>query len=110
MKLAIIGSRSCSVENLWEYLPRDVTLITSGGAKGVDTCAKELAQERGIEFLEIVPEYTKYGRATPIKRNDVIIDAADHVLIFWDGVSRGTQYVIRRCQKTGKPHEIILCH
>jgi predicted Rossmann fold nucleotide-binding protein DprA/Smf involved in DNA uptake len=31
------------VSNLGKYLPDSVTEIVSGGAKGIDTCAKEYA-------------------------------------------------------------------
>lgn len=40
MKLAIIGSRGVMAENLEQYLPSNVTEIVSGGAKGVDACAR----------------------------------------------------------------------
>lgn len=40
MKVAVIGSRDYIVENLGDYLPKETTEIVSGGAKGVDTCAK----------------------------------------------------------------------
>ena len=41
MKMAIIGSRGLTVQNLSQYLPEGITQIISGGAKGIDTCAKE---------------------------------------------------------------------
>ena len=40
MKVAVIGSRDISIENLEKYLPDNVTEIVSGGAKGVDQSAK----------------------------------------------------------------------
>jgi len=48
MKLAVIGSRTITIESLSEYLPDDVTEIVSGGAKGIDTCAAAYAEEKGI--------------------------------------------------------------
>ena len=35
-------------------------------------------------------------------RNDLIIQYSDLVLVFWDGNSRGTQYVINTCKKANK--------
>lgn len=83
-----MGSRGLKVPNLGNYLPENVTEIVSGGAKGVDTCAKEYALSRGIKLTEYLPEYEKYGKVAPLKRNITIIESADLVLAFWDGISR----------------------
>ena len=40
MKVAIIGSRNMNVENLQDYLPEGTDEIVSGGARGIDTCAR----------------------------------------------------------------------
>ena len=102
MKVAIIGSRNLVVNNLEKYLPEGVTEIVSGGAKGIDTCAKRYALENNLKLTEFLPEYEKYGRVAPLKRNLLIIDYADEVIAFWDGQSRGTKYVIENCRKQNK--------
>ena len=99
MKIAIIGSRNLTVENLEKYLPLGVTEIVSGGAKGIDTCAIDYAHQRGLKLTEFLPEYQKYGRGAPLRRNLEIITDADEVIAFWDGQSRGTKFVIEACQK-----------
>lgn len=43
MKIAIVGSRNIIIDNLQDYLPENLTEFVSGGAKGVDMCAKEYA-------------------------------------------------------------------
>ena len=102
MKIAIIGSRNLTVKNLEKYLPPYVTEIVSGGAKGIDTCAKEYALKNKIKLTEFLPEYDKYGRSAPLKRNIEIINYADEVIAFWDGKSRGTYFVIDNCKKLNK--------
>lgn len=102
MKIAIVGSRNLTVNNLEQYLPVGVTEIVSGGARGIDSCARAYAKSNGIPITEFLPEYEKYGRSAPIKRNDLIIDYSDIVLAFWDGKSRGTKYVIDQCVKKNK--------
>ena len=102
MKIAIVGSRDLVVENLKDFLPEGVTEIVSGGARGIDSCARMYAENNGIRITEYLPEYEKYGRAAPIKRNDLIVDYSDIVLVFWDGKSKGTKYVIDRCIKKNK--------
>lgn len=101
MKVAVIGSRGLSVTDLGRYLPENTTEIVSGGAKGVDTSAKEYAKSNGIKLTEFLPEYTRFGRSAPLKRNITIIEYADIVLAFWDGKSRGTKFVIDNCRKLG---------
>lgn len=107
MKLAIIGSRNLVVENLEKYLPNQPDEIVSGGAAGIDTCARELAESCGIPLKEFLPQYERYGKSAPLKRNDEIIAYADMVLAFWDGRSRGTQYVIDRCIELRMPIKVV---
>lgn len=107
MKVAVVGSRNIYVRDLEKYLPENVTEIISGGAKGVDTSAKEYAILNSIKLTEFLPEYSKYGRSAPLKRNITIIENADLVLAFWDGSSRGTKYVIDQCRKRNIPIKVF---
>jgi len=104
MKVAVVGSRNLFVNDLQNYLPKETTEIVSGGAKGIDTCAREYAIKNNISLKEFKPEYSKFGRVAPLKRNLQIINYADIVLIFWDGQSRGSKYVIEECKKLNKEH------
>ena len=108
MKVAVIGSRELKVNNLEKYLPEEVTEIVSGGARGIDTSAREYALKNNIKLKEFLPEYEKYGRSAPLKRNMQIIDYADMVLAFWDGKSKGTKFVIDSCKKMGKGVKIFM--
>lgn len=108
MKVAIIGSRGLQVNNLEKYLPNNISEIVSGGAKGIDSCAANFAKVNHIKLTEFLPEYEKYGRSAPLKRNLKIIDYADTVLAFWDGSSRGTKFVIDNCKKQNKKVKIFV--
>jgi len=108
MKVAVIGSRGIFVEHLEKYLPKDTTEIISGGARGVDASAKGYALRHGIKLTEYLPEYSRYGRAAPLKRNITIIENADLVLAFWDGSSKGTKYVIDNCKERNIPVSVYL--
>ena len=103
MKIAVIGSRGLHVDHLEDYLPEGVTEIVSGGARGIDACAKDYALRHGLKLTEFLPEYEKYGRGAPLRRNITIIEYADLVLAFWDGRSRGTKFVIDNCKKRNIP-------
>ena len=99
MKVGVIGSRGLTVDNLEQYLPEDTTEIVSGGAKGIDTCARNYALSHDLKLTEFLPEYNKYGRGAPLKRNLKIIEYADVVIAFWDRQSKGTKNVIENCKK-----------
>lgn len=109
MKIAIVGSRKITDVNIEEYLPATCEEIISGGAVGVDKCAERYALENRIRFTVFLPEYKRYGRGAPILRNKEIVNAADEVLIFWDGSSRGTKSVLEYCDKISKPYKVIIC-
>ncbi len=108
MKIAVIGSRGLFINDLGKYLPEETTEIVSGGARGVDTCAREYAEKTGLKLTEFLPEYDKYGRSAPLKRNLLIVDYADVVYAFWDRQSSGTKYVIDRCREIGKPFRVFV--
>ena len=102
MKVAVIGSRGIINVNLKDFLPESTTEIVSGGARGVDTCARKYATEHNLILTEFLPDYEHFGRGAPLRRNIEIIDYADLVLAFWDGKSRGTKFVIENCKKRNK--------
>ena len=108
MKVAVIGSRGLTVENLKDYLPKETTEIVSGGAKGIDTGAKNYANAHGIKYKEFLPDYAIYKRGAPLKRNEKIIEYSDLVIAFWDGKSSGTKFVIDTCKKIGVDIKVIL--
>lgn len=108
MRVAVVGSRNLSVSDLGAYLPGDTTEIVSGGARGIDTCAKEYALANGLKLTEFLPEYERYGRSAPLKRNLQIVNYADMVIAFWDGKSRGTKYVMDQCRQQNKTLTVYL--
>ena len=108
MKIAVIGSRNTETDHLEQYLQKEITEIVSGGAKGIDTFAKKYAEKNGIALTEFLPEYNKYGRGAPLKRNIQIVEYADEVFSFWDGTSKGTKHVIDMCKKLGKKVTVVL--
>jgi predicted Rossmann fold nucleotide-binding protein DprA/Smf involved in DNA uptake len=107
MKLLIVGSRSITDFDLSEQIPEDVDLIISGGASGVDTLAERYADEHRISKLVLRPQYERYGRGAPLKRNETMVDLADEILVVWDGVSKGTAYTVRYAEKQGKRLRIV---
>ena len=108
MRVAVIGSRGVQIKNLAPYLPEETSEIVTGGAQGADSSAETYAREKSIPCTLFQPDYRRYGRAAPLRRNDEIIAYSDMVLAFWDGSSRGTAYVIRQCKRHGKSLRVYL--
>lgn len=108
MKVAVVGSRSLTIDNLGEYLPGETTEIVSGGALGIDACASNYALSHNIKLTEFKPDYSKFGKAAPLYRNKEIINYSDYVLVFWDGESRGTKFVIDECAKVNKKGKVCV--
>lgn len=107
MKIGVVCSRNLTVNRLDKYIPSGCKKIVSGGAAGIDKCAAEYAIRQGIELLEILPDYKKYGKAAPILRNKIIVDESDLVIAFWNGHSKGTKMIIEYCKKINKVCTVV---
>ena len=110
MRLAIVGSREYAhpdkVRGFVSNLAAD-TVVVSGGARGVDTWAAEAAKARGLEVQIFPAMWGAYGKRAGFMRNKQIVEAADGVVAFWDGQSKGTQHTISLAKEAGKPVRII---
>ena len=102
MKLAIIGSRDLFIDNIELYLPKGITEVVSGGAKGIDSLDAEYAKNNNIKLVEFLPDYQRYKRGAPLKRNQKIAEYADQALAFWNGKSKGTLYTIELLESKTK--------
>ena len=108
MKLLVVGSREITDFDLSPYIPAGVDTIISGGANGIDTAAEKYADSHRLSKIIIRPQYERYGRGAPLKRNQEMVDMADAVLVIWDGKSRGTKFTIDYAQKVGKQMTVIM--
>lgn len=105
MKVAIVGSRDYPHERSVRRFVRGLaqeTVVISGGARGVDTWAEQEAVAIGISTNVILADWETLGKSAGIKRNYAIVDAADVVVAFWDGHSRGTAHTIEYARKQHK--------
>ena len=112
MNIAIVGSRNAGNINLAQELEKRINImegdaIVSGGAMGIDTLAASYAKERNLKLIELRPDYATYGRGATFIRNRAIVEAADMVVAFWDGESRGTKYSIDYANKIGRTTLIV---
>ncbi len=110
IKIAVGGCRDfgdieyifkCLDEYIKELCDEEIIII-SGHCSGVDAAAEKYAELRGIKTLLFPAEWKKYGKAAGPVRNKQIVEAADAVIAFWDGKSRGTKSLIDLAKKSGK--------
>jgi len=108
--VAVVGSRSFGdydlLRNTLDAIP-DKTEIVSGGAIGADELGERYAREHNIPITIFLPDWKKYRRAAGPIRNRLIVDAADHVIAFWDGESRGTLSGINLAKAARKKLTIV---
>lgn len=83
------------------------TAIISGLARGADTLGARYARERGIQVLEFPADWERLGRRAGMVRNLQMLEAANAVVAFWDGQSRGTAHTINEAKKKGLPLRVV---
>lgn len=113
MKVIIAGSRDFNDYNLlcerMDFYLRDQegVEIISGGARGADTLAIKYANERGIPVHVMNADWDKYGKSAGYKRNEQMAEAADALVAYWDGQSRGTSHMIDIAKKHGLKVRVV---
>lgn len=69
-------------------------IVVSGGARGADKLGEQWAF-RARHDVEVIPaDWERHGRAAGPIRNEEMADIADAVVVFWDGISRGSKSMI----------------
>ena len=105
-KIAVGGSRSINSYDLVKsvldclLMPGDVVL--SGNAPGADRLGERYAQEHGLEYKIIPSEWEKHGLKATMMRNEVLLKAADCLIIFWDGKSEGSKHMLEIASRARK--------
>lgn len=120
VRAVVVGTREITkqlsgakelVVNSIESLAPEPDEIVSGGARGVDTIAKQYAMERNIEYTEFPARWgetegkpeseirerndgSSYWAKAGIERNREMIEYGDVCIAIWDGESSGTKSTI----------------
>jgi len=106
--LGVVGSRDFDdYYHLQEVLDKyHFFSIVSGGAKGVDSLAASYAFNHSKGLKEFLPDWDQYGKSAGPRRNQQIVEASDEIVVFWDGVSKGTKSTINLAKKMKVPVHI----
>jgi predicted Rossmann fold nucleotide-binding protein DprA/Smf involved in DNA uptake len=116
VKVAVIGSRTIHdyslVKGVLDRLREQIGLFTvvTGGAPGVDSLAEIWALWNLPPAPLVFKADWSKGRGAGMARNRRVIEQADLVLAFWDGVSPGTKNALdqaREMEKTVVVYEVL---
>jgi hypothetical protein len=68
--------------------------IVSGNARGADRLGERFAKEKGFALTLFPADWNKFGKSAGYIRNKEMAEYADILIVFWDGVSKGTEHMI----------------
>lgn len=78
-----------------------ISTVISGTCRGVDQAGENWAFARGIPVIRFEPDWDRYGKMAGPYRNQDMAVAADGLIAFWDGKSRGTASMIEEAKLRG---------
>lgn len=108
-RIVVTGSRefpNLSIVGMYVLkLPKTATVITCG-ARGVDQAANQTARKRRMEVETYSPNWKK-GRDAYFENNQVLVDAADEVVVFSYNNSEGAVDIIDKARKAGLKVTVI---
>jgi len=112
LRIAIVGYRDFHDYNFVEKkflevvknsnLALEDVHIVSGGARGVDEIAQEIARRHGLSITIHYPNWKKYGKRAAAIRNRKIVDDCDIIIAFPSENSRGTAMTVNMARSAGK--------
>jgi len=107
MKVAVIGSRTYKNQvfatKALDLIHKElnITELISGGAIGPDKLSELWAKKNRISTRIIYPDWEHLGKSAGFQRNHQIVAAAQIVVAFWDGNSKGTAHSINLARSKG---------
>ena len=103
MRTIVAGSRTVTEYNLVASAiaeaPWSLSVIISGGAKGVDTLGEAYAHLKEIPLEIFNADWNRFGRAAGHMRNEEMAKNAQALIAVWDGESRCTANMIETAKK-----------
>ena len=111
MRVIIAGGRDFEdyalLKEKCDVLIPDDAVIISGCARGADHLGEQYAKERGLTIERHPADWNQYGRSAGMIRNREMAKAADSLIAFWDGKSKGTANMIRMAEKMGLTVKVV---
>lgn len=106
MKTIIAGTRTCPQKHVLAALEAcpwtsEISLVLCGGAKGADHWGQEWAvsTDRLVEYFPA--EWMRHGKKAGPIRNREMAEAAEALILVWDGKSKGSANMKREAERMG---------
>lgn len=119
LRIVIAGSRSFNNNHYLEIMKPKLLqfinniqkdfnpIIISGTASGADQSGERFANEFNIPLEKYPADWDKHGKKAGYIRNEQMAEIGDVIIIFWDGVSKGSQHMINITKEKKKLLKII---
>lgn len=104
MKVIVAGGRDFEdyervVVVLEKLLTRQDTIL-SGTAAGADRLGERFARSHALTLEEYPADWNAHKKAAGVIRNQQMAQAADCLIAFWDGKSKGTKHMIEAATRS----------
>lgn len=113
VRVIIAGSRGFQDFNLLEQKCDKILKnfkeveIVSGGARGADALGEKYAQNRGFSLKLFPADWNSYRKSAGHIRNAQMAEYGDYLILFWDGVSKGSEDMLALARKKGLKIRVI---
>ena len=112
MRIIVAGGRdfndygllSNTLDHLFSNL--DKVIIVSGKARGADSLGEQYAKLHNLEVNEFPADWN-LGKGAGHIRNAEMADNAEGLVLFWNGVSRGSKGMLEVATKKGLEVKVI---
>jgi hypothetical protein len=82
-------------------------VIVSGNARGADLLGEKYASLRKYSIAEYPAQWDLHGRSAGYRRNEEMSRQSDAAVVFWDGMSRGSEHMVNISKASGKPYKVV---
>lgn len=86
---------------------KDSIEIISGCARGADTLGEKYAKIHNYKLTKFPAKWNIHHRRAGFIRNEEMAEYADALIVFWDGMSKGTKHMIDTAIKYGLELRIL---
>ncbi len=93
---------------LFSKIKTNDVVILAGTSRDTKEMIEAYCLERKITVEPFEAEWGRYAQGAPSKCAEAMLKHADAAIVFWDGVSKHTQYLIYSAQQKGIKVKVIL--